>query len=224
MISVLKDFTVPYSRAESWVYDTVIAPALGAFDGEVLARWLPELPRGGSLLEVGCGGGQLLAKIAARRPDLGLTGLDLSPEQVARARRRTATAGERVRCVQGSALDLPFPADSFDAILSVASIKHWPDPRRGLEECARVLRPGGGLVIVEADRGCRDADIARFVAAWRLPTAMRPLAAAMFRTVVAGRSFDLEDARALADGLALADRRVERLPGVPGWILSGRKR
>ena len=46
---------------------------------------------------------------------------------------------------------------------------------KGLAECVRVLRPGGQLLVVEADRGCRFNDARAFVSRWRLPKAMRPL-------------------------------------------------
>jgi len=222
--SMLRDFTAPYSPSESWIYDRVIAPAVEAFHDPLFDRYLPSLRAGGELLEVGCGGGQLLVSVAERLPAVRLTGLDLSKEQVARAHERTARFGERVRCVQGSALELPFASDRFDAVASVASIKHWPDPEKGLAECVRVLKPGGLLLVAEADRGCRQEDVERFVGRWRMPGVFHLPGVVLFRSMVAGRSFDLDDARAFAAGLPLDEPRVERIEGSPGWLLSGRKR
>lgn len=212
-----------YSRLESWFYDTIIAPSLRQFDGEIGQRLLPEIPSGGRLLEVGCGGGQLLATLASAREDLELCGIDLSPQQIGRARARTGSFGDRVRCAEGSALELPFANGGFDAVVSVGSIKHWPEPARGLAECARVLRSGGVLAVVEADRGCRSDDVARFVEGWRVPGLAKPVARVFFRTLVAGRSLDLDDARALLAGLPLAPASVERVPGAPGWLLWARR-
>ena len=224
MPNVLSQITAPYSRVESFLYDAVVARAVVVMDGGILDRLLGEVASGAEVLEVGCGGGQLAGEVARRRPDLRITGLDLSAEQVARARRRNRTLGDRARFIEGSALDLPFADASFDSAWSIASIKHWPDQRRGLAEMVRVLRPGGLLAVAEADRGCHLDDARAFVARWRMPASLRPLALMMFRTYVAGQGLDLDDARAHLAALPLDDTRAERMPGAPGLLLGGRKR
>jgi SAM-dependent methyltransferase len=108
-------------------------------------------------------------------------------------------------------------------VVSVGSIKHWPDPRRGLAECVRALRPGGRLVIAEVDRGCLLDDARRFVARWRMPSPLRPLGLVLFRTFVAGQGIDGDDARALAAGLPLDDLQIERIGGTPGLLLAARR-
>jgi ubiquinone/menaquinone biosynthesis C-methylase UbiE len=175
-------------------------------------------------LDVGCGGGHLALEIARRRPRARVTGVDLSPEQVARAKKRARTAGvdDRVRFVQGSALDLPFGCE-FDVVTSVASIKHWPDQAQGLSECVRVLRSGGQLFVFEADRGCYLDDAAAFVRQWRLPRMMHVVALGMFRTWVAGQALDLDDARALLAPLALESAEVRRIAGTPALAMTARK-
>ena len=218
-----RDFTAPYGRLESWVYDTFLAPATAALADTLGGDWFEHVPRGGALCDVGCGGGQLVTSLARRRPDLRVTGLDRSKEQIARARRRAARARVRVELVEGSALALPFADATFDQVVSVASIKHWPDQARGLAECVRVLAPGGRLLVAEADRGCHLDDARRFVARTRLPRAARPLALPAFRTWVAGRGIDLDDARALLAGLAITDARVTRTPGAPALLLEARR-
>jgi len=223
MPSVLTRATVPYRASEAWIFDTVIAPAIGDLRRTILSELLAEVPRGARLLEVGSGGGQLAVELADARPDVSIVGVDLSPAQVARATRRAAAHRDRVRFVEGNALSLPFPDGHFDALVSVGSIKHWPDPRRGLAECARVLRPGGFLVIVEVDRSCHLADARSFVARWRMPGAFRPLGLLLFRTFVAGQALDLDDLRALAATAPLAHVRVERIPGTPGLLLAAHR-
>jgi ubiquinone/menaquinone biosynthesis C-methylase UbiE len=213
-----------HSAVESFAYDAVIAPAVIGLSAALEADMLDRLPRGARVLEVGSGGGQLAVRIAERRPDVSIVGLDLSPEQVARASRRARALGDRVRFVEGSALEMPFADASFDAVLSVASLKHWPDQARGMRECVRVLVPGGALAVIEGDRGCRLDDARAFVGRWRMPRLLRPLALLFFRTLVAGQAIDLDEARALADALPLDERRVERIAGTPGLVMMGRKR
>lgn len=224
-MSVLFEATAPYRRVDTWVYDTFIAPAVDDFTRDLARPFLEAAPRGGRVLDVGCGGGQLALAMLERRDDLDVTGLDLSPSQVARARARTARFGGRARFVRGSALELPFADASFDGVVSVASIKHWPDQARGFAECVRVLKPGGGLVVGEVDRGCRLDDAAAFVARWRLPRALHRLALTGFRTWVAGQGLDLDDARALADAqrAALTEVVVARVPGTPALHLVARR-
>lgn len=222
MAFVDSQVTARYSALEAWIYDRYIAPAV-----EDLARELMDqiVTDDGSreVLDVGCGGGQHARLLATRRGDVRVTGLDLSDEQIERARSRSAAFGDRLRFVTGSALELPFADCSFDAVYSVASIKHWPDRQRGLAECVRVLRPGGQLVIVEADRGCKLDDARAFVGRWRLAAPLRRLALPLFRTWVAGQSVDLEEMRELTGALPLEGLVVRRVAGTPGLIAMGRR-
>ena len=220
--SVLTATTLPYRASEAWLYDAVIAPAVVDLRRGLEDR-LVQLRPGACVLEVGSGGGQLAVDLATRRPDLTFTGVDLSAAQVARASRRAAHAGvgDRVRFAQGNALALPVEDAAFDAVVSVGSIKHWPDPARGLAECVRALRPGGSLVVVEVDRGCHLDDARAFVARWRMPRAARPLGLVLFRTFVAGQGLDLDDGRRLLAALPLRDTSVERVAGTPGVLFRG---
>jgi SAM-dependent methyltransferase len=97
--------------------------------------------RPGCLLEVGCGWGELAARMAA---ELGCTvvAIDQSPRMVELARERGVDA--RVGDVQ----ELEFGDAAFDALVAAWMLYHVPDLDRGLAECARVLRPGGALVAV----------------------------------------------------------------------------
>lgn len=95
----------------------------------------------GCVLEVGCGPGELAARI---RDELGadVVAVDISPRMVELARRRDLDA--RVGDVQ----ELPFAAGTFDCAVAAWMLYHVPDPDRALGELARVLGPGGRLVAV----------------------------------------------------------------------------
>ncbi|MCV7444333.1 class I SAM-dependent methyltransferase [Mycobacterium paraense] len=100
------------------------------------------------VLDVGCGTGHLLRTLARRYPDARqLCGVDAAPQMVATA---SAFGGDdRLSFAVGVAEDLRYPDDTFDLIVSTTSFDHWADQQAGLVECARVLRPGGHLVLVD---------------------------------------------------------------------------
>jgi ubiquinone/menaquinone biosynthesis C-methylase UbiE len=223
MKSVLVANTLPYRASEAWIYDTVIAPAVADLRRGIEDSFVRELAPGARVLEVGSGGGQLAIDLATRRRDITFTGVDLSGAQVARATRRAqkADVADRVQFMQGNALELPVDDAAFDAVVSVGSIKHWPDPARGLAEGVRALRPGGRLVVVEVDRGCFLDDARAFVARWRMPAAMRPLGLVLFRTFVAGQGLDLDDGRRLLAAVPLGEITIERVAGTPGVLFRG---
>ncbi|MBE9177448.1 methyltransferase domain-containing protein [Oculatella sp. LEGE 06141] len=100
------------------------------------------------ILDVGCGiGGSSL--YLAEKFGASATGITLSPVQAARATERAQTAGlaDRTRFQVADALNMPFPARSFDLVWSLESGEHMPDKTRFLQECHRVLKPGGMLIM-----------------------------------------------------------------------------
>ena len=106
-------------------------------------------PRGGAVLDIGTGHGVLLAELASKRPDLRLTGVDLSADMVAAASRNLARFGERATAQVGDVADLSLPDGSFDLVISSMSMHHWADVGAAAAELARVLRPGGRLCVYD---------------------------------------------------------------------------
>lgn len=100
------------------------------------------LPAAARVLDAGCGTGGLIRRLSPRHPDWTWTGVDLHPEACAIARERGAAD-----IVQADLTSLPFAAASFDAIVSADVLYHVADDGRALAELARVLRPGGTLVV-----------------------------------------------------------------------------
>ncbi|MBM0232580.1 class I SAM-dependent methyltransferase [Micromonospora sp. STR1_7] len=105
----------------------------------------------GPVLDVGTGPARLLRTVASRRPDLHLTGVDVSPQMVAVARQRVTEAGltDRVTVDVADATALPYPDGSFAVVVSTLSLHHWPVPVAAVSELLRVLRPGGRLLIYD---------------------------------------------------------------------------
>jgi SAM-dependent methyltransferase len=221
IFSKFREVTAPYSGLNSWAYDRFVGEPGAKLLAPILAPLLQRLTPDAHLLDVGCGGGHLLAHIAASCPGLRLQGIDLSASQVSRARKRTLKFGGRVAIDIGSALELPYANDTFDAVLSIASIKHWPDAQRGLREISRVLRPGGAIYVAEADRGCRLDEARRFLVALQIPSPLRRILLPFLRTYVLGQGWSLEEARNLLNGLALREGQIDHLPDLPILALAG---
>ncbi|GGP36498.1 hypothetical protein GCM10010185_04520 [Saccharothrix coeruleofusca] len=99
---------------------------------------------GDRVLEVGSGRGLGAARVLRHDPAL-VRGLDLLPEQVARA--RATTTDPRVAFVVGSSADMPFGDGGFDRLLSVEAAQHFDDLAAFTRESARVLAPGGSLAV-----------------------------------------------------------------------------
>ncbi|OPY01769.1 MAG: putative methyltransferase YcgJ [Syntrophorhabdus sp. PtaB.Bin047] len=110
----------------------------------LFASSLQEVPRAGSVLDVGSGTG-ILSQFACKvRRDLLFTMIDPAAGML-------RFAPDFARRVLGRAEDLPFPERAFDAVFAGDSMHHFSDPRRAVGELRRVLRKGGVLVVFEID-------------------------------------------------------------------------
>ncbi len=100
----------------------------------------------GRVLEVAPGTGRSLEHYPA---GVHLSGVELSPEMLAVARRRAAELGLTVDLREGDAAQLPYADASFDTVLCALALCSIPDPARALAEMHRVLVPGGRLLLLD---------------------------------------------------------------------------
>jgi SAM-dependent methyltransferase len=110
-------------------------------EGHTLLRWLGEDLRGLRVLDVAGGDGYWAAQ--ARGRGAWAVSLDLAEAKLRRGRQLSAPPA----LIRGDALALPFADASFDRVMSICAIEHFDDGARALDEMARVLTPGGELVI-----------------------------------------------------------------------------
>jgi demethylmenaquinone methyltransferase / 2-methoxy-6-polyprenyl-1,4-benzoquinol methylase len=126
-------------------YDTVGATLSFGQDPRWRRFLVSRVPAdGGRVLDVATGTGLVAARLHER--GLRVTGLDQSPEMLARARGRL---DGRVALVEGSADALPFPAAAFDHLTFTYLLRYVDDPAATLAELARVVRPGGTIAMLE---------------------------------------------------------------------------
>jgi ubiquinone/menaquinone biosynthesis C-methylase UbiE len=222
-VAPFNHITATYSSAHALMYEAVVAPSVYRSRRIIDERFLNLLPQGGHILDVGSGGGLFTQYLADQRPDVTIIGVDLSEPQLKRARKRLRDYGDRVTFQHGDATRLGFADRTFDGVISYGSVKHWTSRETGMAECVRVLKPGGPLLVTDADRSATFEDSANFIKHYKFPRFLDGPNLAVFRTWIAGRSIDLDDARALASGVDLVDAEVGRIPDSPLVMIAGRR-
>ena len=115
---------------------------------------LAALPADGAALDVATGTGDLALELARRLgPASEVIGVDFSPRMLELARRKAAAIaaelGPRVEFELANALELPYPDDHFDAATVGFGARNFSSLERGLSEMARVVKPGGRVVVLE---------------------------------------------------------------------------
>jgi SAM-dependent methyltransferase len=104
-----------------------------------------DIPAGCQMLDVACGSGQLA--LWAARDGVNVTGVDIAPSQVERARARAEAEGLNARFIEGDAEALPFEDASFDVVASLIGAMFAPHPELVASELLRVCSPGGVIAM-----------------------------------------------------------------------------
>ena len=103
-----------------------------------------------TILDVGCGGGRTIQKLAAIATDGMVYGVDYAKGSVAasRAKNLQLIKTGRVEIQRASVSQIPFPENKFDLITAVETQYYWPDPVNDMREILRGLKPGGTLIVI----------------------------------------------------------------------------
>lgn len=150
------DALAAFGRHVHWGYWDYPAAADGSISdfaraAERLSRRVCDAGKAGNdrrILDCGCGFGGTIASLNERFANLQLVGLNIDDRQLARAREQVKPQNNnQIEFIQGNACELPFEDNSFDVVLAVECIFHFPSREQFFREARRVLKPGGTLAI-----------------------------------------------------------------------------
>ena len=117
-------------------------------------KWIiPELEKSPvkSLLDIGCGSGDLIAALAIKHPNWEIYGIDISDSMILQAKEKVAS----LQLAVGNAHNLPYSDNMFDIVINTISFHHYEHSLQALNEMYRVLKPGGKLVLLDSIKNPR---------------------------------------------------------------------
>lgn len=175
-------------------------------------------PAGCRVLEAGCGVGAQTIHLAANSPQADFTCVDISEASLAAAEMAVAYRGlTNARFQQADIFNLPFDESTFDEAFVCFVLEHLADPARALAGVRRVLRPGGGLTVIEGDHGSTFFHPPS-PAAWRTIQCLVDLQAAAGGNANIGRSlFPLLQSAGFRD-VQVAPKTVYADASRPDWV------
>jgi ubiquinone/menaquinone biosynthesis C-methylase UbiE len=216
-----------YSDLQAWLHDYLIADRALNLHAYIIEQSkldkLLEEKKERTLLDVGCGGGQSAIRLKRLYPHLQLTGIDLSTDQIARARQRAQRRGLSVQFKVADAQALPYPDASFDVVYSFGSAKHWPDPLKGIGECWRVLKPGGELLITDATSSATLEQVVNFYQIAHFPRLLeKPISSALYQRMFRP-GCPMETYQNIAKQLGMPPGTASQMPSLPNFLFRTQK-
>lgn len=131
------------AKYDSW-FQTPHGRYVQAYENEMIMS-LADIKENMRIADVGCGTGLYTQKLCQHGAKV--VGIDISPEMLEIAARKTEQYKDRVEFVRGDAACLPFADCSFDLVFSITAMEFFDKPKQCLHEMHRILRPGGHMVV-----------------------------------------------------------------------------
>ncbi len=154
MVKATSDWDVRYSTCDIEIDLRLSAVLAGRLGEETISRVSARLKKGDSVLEIGCGTGQLSVGLALRRPDVPVFAVDRSSGAVEAAEALARKAGITMNSCVAAAESLPYADGSFNVVFADHVISFVTDIDAAFREMRRVLAPGG-YIIVDAPNALR---------------------------------------------------------------------
>lgn len=144
-----------------------------------------------TILDVGCGGGRTISKLAAAATQGKVYGVDYSEESVAASKRTNTRWIEigRVEVRHGSVSQLPFPDGMFDLVTAVETHFWWPNLPGDMRETFRVLKAGGKLIVIAEVYKGADTTVSKLAEKFAPQTGMKLLSVDEHRNLFAGAGY-----------------------------------
>jgi ubiquinone/menaquinone biosynthesis C-methylase UbiE/uncharacterized membrane protein YphA (DoxX/SURF4 family) len=167
-----------------------------------------------TILDVGCGGGRTVRKLAAIATQGKVYGVDYSDESVAATKRTNARSMDlgRVDIRHGSVSQLPFPDGMFDLITAVETHFWWPNLPGDMREVFRVLKPGGALIFIAEIYKGANTIAAKFAEKYASRTGMTLLSVEEHRELCTNAGYS---------DVQVIEERADNLVYVPKWMPLG---
>lgn len=158
-----------------------------------------------TILDIGCGGGRTISKLAATATQGKVYGVDHSEESVAASKRTNAhlIRDGRVEVHLGSVSQLPFREGTFDLVTAVETHFWWPNLSTDMREVFRVLKTGGKLIVIAEIYKGANTTVAKLAGKYASQAGMKML--------------DVDEHRELFARAGYSDVRVVTVPD-KGWI------
>ncbi len=136
------------------------------YDSGILTSWLERMQKHAlqeilknktdapsvAILDIGCGTGQLLSKLALKYKTAKLIGIDLTPAMLKIAKQKLKPY-KNIQLQEASVEKLPFKDKSFDYVLTTEAFHHFPDPNKALQEMKRVLKDNSKIILIDVNFG-----------------------------------------------------------------------
>jgi ubiquinone/menaquinone biosynthesis C-methylase UbiE len=181
-------------------------------------RMAGQISEGSTVLEVAPGPGYFCIELA-KLGSYQITGLDISHTMVSLARKKAAEAGVKADFKQGSASNIPFPAESFDFLLCRAAFKNFAKPVEALKEMCRVLKPGGCGVLIDLKRNASPEEISRSIDEMKLSWFNRLFTKLVYRTALIKSAYSREEFEQMLSQTAFSGTRInENYMGFEIWM------